>query len=66
MKFVACDGDWLLVNGSLSCTGTLITVAQNEMPQQGLDPEDMGALIDHTMVLFALVFGFLALKKAIS
>lgn len=66
MKFLACDGDWQLVNNSPSCTGTLVAIAPDEIPTPGMNAEDTSELIGSILVLFALVFGALAVKKAVS
>jgi len=54
MNFLVCDADWLQgADGSPVCSGQLITVTTEEMRE----------LQGEVLVLFALVFGFLVLKK---
>ncbi|MNO01894.1 hypothetical protein D3C81_2221620 [compost metagenome] len=65
MNLLACDGNWTQASGAISCTGTLITVDSSNLSQSGLTIEDAGDLRGETLVLFAVVFGFLALKKAL-
>lgn len=62
MNLVACNGTWSQSDGSLRCVGTLVEVPH----QPGLTPEEAKELYDNALVLFALVFGFLVLKKALS
>lgn len=61
MNLVACDGTWTQSEGSLRCTGTLVEVPH----QPGLTSEQTSELIDQVIVLFAIVFGVLALRKAL-
>lgn len=64
MNLLACDGSWTQSNGAISCTGTLITVDSANLSHSGLTIEDAGELRGDVLILFAIVFGFLALKKA--
>ncbi|MCY1392148.1 hypothetical protein D3C76_250580 [compost metagenome] len=65
MKLVACDGTWTQSSGALSCVGTLVTVDQSELSQSGITPEESSDLTGQAIILFAIVFGFLALRKAL-
>ncbi len=62
MNLIACDGMWQQSpEGYLLCSGTLTEVAN-----PALTLEDAVQLKDSALILFVIVFGFLALKKAIS
>lgn len=70
MNFLACDGSWSVgAANEISCTGTLITVTGQEIAAEvqapPLTPEETTYLIDATLGLFVLVFGFLVLKKVL-
>lgn len=61
-SLIACEGTWQQSpDGYLLCAGTLTVVAD---PALTLD--DALQLKDSALMLFVIVFGFLALKKAIS
>lgn len=68
MNFAACDGDIVsvLVDGytTPACTGSLsVVTAQDIASTSALSPEDTKALLDATVVLFVVVFGFLVIRK---
>lgn len=67
MNFLACDADWLQgAGGSPVCSGQLITVTTEEMrglSGSALTWDQVSELQGEVLVLFALVFGFLVLKK---
>lgn len=68
MNFLACDGSWSVgASNEISCTGTLITITSQDMAAEFQPPpltqEETTALIDATLMLFVIVFGFLVLKK---
>lgn len=65
VMLVGCNGTWSQSKGAATCTGTLVTVDPKELGQSGLTPEDTHELTGQTLVLFAIVFGFLALRKAL-
>ncbi|MFP6860800.1 hypothetical protein [Pseudomonas sp.] len=65
MNFIACDGVWQSVGQTPVCVGTLTTVAQNEISPSGLTAEDHAQIREHALILFAIVFGALVLKKAL-
>lgn len=69
MNFLACDGSWLVgAAGEIQCTGTLLTLTSEEIREvvsPGLTLEESQALVDASLALFALVFVFLVLRKAI-
>ncbi len=62
MNTIACSGPWQTSpEGYLRCAGTL-----HELPQQAaLTAEDYKELLDSSLYLLVVVFGFLAIKKAI-
>ncbi|WP_313310066.1 hypothetical protein [Stutzerimonas nitrititolerans] len=67
MNFIACDGVWLHGGSGLpECNGVLHSVAGNEMRDlsgAALNWEQVSELQGEVMLLFAIVFGFLVLKK---
>lgn len=66
MKFLACDGSWSGATGSIACDGTLVAITSQEIAAEinpALTPEESQMLLDATIGLFAVVFGFLVLKK---
>ena len=66
MNFLACDGVWSVVAGAISCDGLLVTITSEEIASEinpALTIEESQALIDATLILFAMVFGFLVIKK---
>lgn len=63
-QFVACEGIWSVnADSALVCTGTLTVVPYSP---SGMSTEDAVELGYSAMGLFAVIFGFLALKKALS
>lgn len=67
MYLLACDGSWKTSpDGYLSCVGTLVAIERDELGQPGLSPEDIPVLTGQALILFAVVFGLLAMKKALS
>lgn len=64
MKVLACDADWVVSGGATSCPGTLHSVEANQIPQ-GMTIDDVNQLTGSALELFAIVFGFLVLKKAL-
>jgi len=69
MNFLACDGSWSTgPGGEPVCTGTLVSLTQQEMQSlygAALTWADVSELQGEVVTLFALVFGFLVLKKAL-
>ncbi len=69
MNFLACDGDWLQgVDGSPVCSGQLVSLTVEEMQGlygSALTWDQVSELQGEAIVLFATVFGFLVLKKAL-
>lgn len=69
MNFLACEGEWSVdAAGSPVCSGTLVTLTVEEMQGlygSALTWEQVSELQGEAIVLFATVFGFLALKKAL-
>jgi len=67
---VTCSGQWQVIGPAGHqrpvCTGTLHNVAANELNPSGLSPEEWGEYLWQVALLFAVVFGVLALKKALS
>ena len=65
MLLFVCDGSVSVgASGEVLCTGTLSTV-EYEPALPGLTTEDAQDLTYATLGLFAVVFGILALKKAL-
>ena len=67
MNFLACDGSWTVGSvGEAICVGTLQTVTSEEMQTQfgtALSWDEVSELRGDIITLFAIVFGFLVLKK---
>jgi len=67
---VVCSGQWKALGSAGNprpiCTGTLHNVPANELNPSGLSPEEWGEYLWQVALLFTVVFGFLALKKALS
>lgn len=62
MNLIACDGTWhQSPEGYLTCSGTLQVV-----PHSGLTAEDAAQLRDGSIAVLVVVFGFLAIKKALN
>lgn len=68
MSLLSCvDGNWATSpEGYISCSGTLQIIEPDELGQSGLSPEDIPELTGQALILFAVVFGILAIKKALS
>lgn len=68
MNFLGCDGDWLVNEaGNPVCNGQLVAFTEQEMAGQtsGLTWDDVSQLQGEVLILFAGVFGFLVLRKAL-
>ncbi len=69
MNFLACEGDWSVgVDGEPICTGTLVSLTSEEMQTlygSALSWDQVAELQGEVITLFAIVFGFLVLKKAL-
>ncbi|MCR3783607.1 hypothetical protein K3Z87_30630, partial [Pseudomonas aeruginosa] len=65
MNFIACDGTWAQSSGAITCVGTLVPVAREELSQSGLSAEDADYLIGQTIALFAVIFGVIIVRKAL-
>lgn len=69
MNFIACDGAWSAgASGELLCTGTLVSIPGEEMQNlsgSALTWDQVSELQGEAIILFATVFGFLILKKAL-
>lgn len=69
MKFLACEGDWTSAAGGVpACTGTLVAVTREDLQSQtdsALSWDQVRELQGEVITLFALVFGFLVLKKVL-
>ncbi|WP_313506837.1 hypothetical protein [Stutzerimonas nitrititolerans] len=67
MNFLVCDVDWLQgAGGSPVCPGQLGNITAEEMrglSGSALTWDQVSELQGEVIVLFALVFGFLVLKK---
>lgn len=69
MNFLACEGNWSIgVDGNPICNGSLVSLTQQEMQAlsgSALSWSDVSELQGEVITLFALVFGFLVLKKVL-
>ncbi|MDG9931020.1 MULTISPECIES: hypothetical protein [unclassified Pseudomonas] len=65
MNFIVCNGVWESAGQTPVCVGTLSTVSRDEISPPGLTAEEHAELREHALVLFAIVFGALVLKKAL-
>lgn len=66
MNLLLCDGVLSVgPGGEPLCSGAWSSVAYVENSPSGMTPEDYVQLKDGVLILFAIVFGILALKKAI-
>lgn len=69
MNFLACEGDWLVsAGGTPTCNGSLVSLTQQEMQDlngSALTWDQVSELQGEVITLFALVFGFLVLKKVL-
>ncbi|MDH0140760.1 hypothetical protein [Aquipseudomonas alcaligenes] len=69
MNFLACEGAWSVgAGGEPICAGTLVSLTQEEMQAlsgSALTWDQVTELQGEVITLFALVFGFLALKKVL-
>ena len=67
MNFLACDGVWqATAEGIPVCQGTLTSLTTEEMQSltgSALTWDDVAELQGEAITLFAVVFGFLVLKK---
>ena len=67
MNFLACDGSWLIgAGGDATCVGALQSITGEEMQTQfgtALSWDEVAELRGDIITLFAIVFGFLVLKK---
>jgi hypothetical protein len=67
MNLIVCHGPWgTLPDGAITCTGTLQVVTHDSLIPSGMTTEDATELAYASMVLFAIVFALLALKKALN
>jgi len=68
VSLLSCvDGNWATSSeGYIACSGTLRIIERDELGQSGLSPEDIPVLTGQALVLFAAVFGVLAINKALS
>lgn len=69
MNFLACDGNWSAGAGGVPiCTGTLVSLTQQEMQSlygAALTWDQVAELQGEVITIFAVVFGFLVLKKVL-
>ena len=68
MNFLACDGTWTTTGGGIGCDGQLVVITSQEIAEEvqlasSLTLEEADLLIYSTLGLFAVVFGFLVLRK---
>lgn len=69
MNFLACEGDWSVgAGGEPICSGALVSLTSEEMQAlsgSALTWDQVSELQGEVITLFALVFGFLVLKKVL-
>ncbi|MEX6501710.1 hypothetical protein [Pseudomonas zhanjiangensis] len=69
MNFLACEGDWSAgAGGEPICSGSLVSLTSEEMQAlsgSALTWDQVGELQGEVITLFALVFGFLVLRKVL-
>lgn len=67
MNFLACEGQWLAgASGEPVCSGQLLSLTREEMQSlsgSAMSWDDVAELQGEAITLFAIVFGFLVLKK---
>lgn len=66
MQVLVCNGQWVISGNAPTCSGTLTAVATDQLPGNGMTTEEAVELHGHALLLFAVVFGILAIKKAIN
>jgi len=66
MNFIVCDGVWESAGRTPVCVGTLTTVALSEISPTGLTAEEHAEIREQALILFAIVFGALVLRKALN
>ena len=65
-SFIGCDGEWQFINGGISCSGTMRNVTETELAGlSSLTPDQMDALIQATIGLFAVVFVVIVIRKVL-
>lgn len=67
MNFLACDGSWsALATGSPVCQGQLISITGEDLRGETLITwDDVNQIQWEIVTLFAVVFGFVVLKKVL-
>jgi len=66
MNHVLCDGMWTVgAGGTVACSGVVSVVSQDQIGQPAMTLDDAKQLSGETLLLFAVVFGILAVKKAL-
>tara|TARA_Y100001968_G_C19448410_1_gene766814 strand:- start:3952 stop:4158 length:207 start_codon:yes stop_codon:yes gene_type:complete len=66
MNLILCDGNWTVgAGGTVACSGVVSVVSQDQLGHSAMTLEDAKELTGQTMFLFAVVFGVLAVKKAL-
>jgi hypothetical protein len=69
VNFLACEGDWSVgAGGEPICSGSLIVLTSEEMQTlygSALSWDQVAELQGEVITLFAVVFGFLVLKKVL-
>lgn len=64
MKVLACSVDWVILDGTTVCTGTLEQIDASQIPQ-GISLDEAKELSGHAIALFAIVAGALIIQRAI-
>jgi len=66
MNHVLCDGTWTVgAGGTVACSGVVSVVSHDQIGQSAMTLDDAKQISGETLLLFAVVFGILAVKKAL-
>lgn len=64
--FIVCEGQWELLDGNISCLGTLQALTADQIAaESSLTDEQVDSLAEATIGVFALVFVLLILRKVL-
>lgn len=66
-NFLVCDGEFIFDTGGLACTGSLGSVSIEDIrgESSSLNWQQVSEYQDQILLLFALAFGFLVIKKVL-
>lgn len=67
MTLILCDGTWIQdpSTGAVGCSVPITVVSQSDLGLSAMSIDDAVELSGHTLVLFAIVFGVLVVKKVL-